>query len=146
MAGTTMIDYLTFKMFWKFADLGDVRSLGLIPLMAKYGSFIRAGGIVIILSGISIVSLKKEVWLSQPWFKIKLLLFFLLLLNGMFVGNVQGHKLREKVSIYISDFIQHTGSIREYLNFFYPAQLTLFFFLILISVIRFDKIGDQSQL
>jgi hypothetical protein len=56
MAGTTLIDYFTFKTFWKFADQGDRRSLGLLPLMAKYGGLVRTGAAIIIFTGIAIAS------------------------------------------------------------------------------------------
>ncbi len=142
MAGTTMIDYLTFKTFWQFADQGDARSLGLIPLMAKYGAFIRTGATIIILTGITMLSLEKGGSLNQSWFKVKMVLVFLLVLNGLFVGNTQGHKLRETVTANASDFMQHTLHIRESMSRFYLLQLTLFFSIILISLIRFDKIGS----
>jgi hypothetical protein len=138
MAGTTMIDYLTFKTFWKFADQGDSRALSLIPLMAKYGTLIRTGAGTLILTGIMMLILEKNAWWETS-FKIKMGLVALLVLNGLLVGNKQGHKLREAVTAHSADFIQHTIGIRESMDRFYPLQLTLFFLIILISVIRFDK-------
>lgn len=139
MAGTTMIDYLTFKTFWKFADQGDNRSLSLIPLMAKYGAFIRTGAGTMLLTGITMLILERSVWWDTG-FKIKMVLVVLLVLNGLLVGNKQGHQLRDAVTLHSADFIQYTVSIRESMSRFYPLQLTLFFLIILISVIRFDKV------
>ena len=139
MAGTTMIDYLTFRTFWKLADQSDSRTLGMIPLMAKFGAYIRAGGAIILLTGITMLVLEKSVWVNQTWFKLKMVLVFLLLVNGLFVGNTQGEKFREAVSMHASDFVNHTVSIRQSLGWFYPIQLLLFFLIILISMIRFDK-------
>lgn len=146
MAGTTMIDYLTFKTFWKLADQSDTRSMGLIPLMARYGVFIRVGGGIIILSGISLLILSKGYFFRSYWFQLKLLLFFLILLNGRLVGNTQGHKLREMVAVHSSDFARHTGQIRKRLNHFYPLQLSLFILIISISVISPDKPGHSNRL
>ena len=137
MAGTTMIDYLTYKTFWNFAEQGDARSVSLLPLMAKYGAFVRTGAVIIILTGIAILLLKKEIW-KQLRFKIKMGLVLLLIVNGVLVGNKQGHKLRETVVAHAPDFMQHTITIRESMDRFYPIQLTLFFLIILISVIKFD--------
>ena len=142
MAGTTMIDYLTFRTFWKFADQGDFRSLSLIPLMAKYGAFIRTGAVILMLTGCIMLILEKNVRWHQLRFKVKMVLVILLVLNGLFVGNKQGHKLRETIIANASDFIQHTIGIRESMNRFYPIQLILFFLIILISLIHFDKIGN----
>lgn len=142
MAGTTMIDYLTFKTFWKLADHGNERSLGLIPLMARYGALIRTGAITLMLTGIALFILQKTDWLHQFWFKVKLGLFFLLLLNGLFVGNTQGHKFRETVTAHASDFAGHSLQIRKTLNLFYPVQLTLFFLTISISMIQPGKMNN----
>jgi hypothetical protein len=141
MAGTTMIDYLTFNTFWKLADHGDARSLGLIPLMARYGAFIRIGAVALILTGITLLFLQKTDWFQHFWFKVKLGLFFLLLLNGIFIGNTQGHKFRETVSAHASDFVGHTTQIRKKMNLFYPVQLTLFFLTISISMMQPGKIS-----
>ena len=138
MAGTTMIDYLTFKTFWKIADTGDNRALGLIPLMARYGAFVRTGAITIILTGIALLALDKGAIWSQPWFKVKTALVIILILNGLFVGNRQGHQLRDTVLANASDFLHQTLAIRATMSRFYPIQLTLFFLIIVISMIRFD--------
>ena len=138
MAGTTMIDYLSFKTFWEWADSGDARAPGLVPLMARYGTLIRTGAITIILTGIALFILDKGIIWSQPWFKIKTVLVVILILNGLLIGNKQGHRLREAVMAHSTDFIHHTLSIRESMNWFYPIQLALFFLIIIISVIRVD--------
>lgn len=136
MAGTTMIDYLTFRVFWQFADAGDSRVFGLIPLMAKYGVFVRTGAITIILSGIALLVLDRGAIWGEPWFKVKMVLVVILILNGLFVGNRQGHKLRDTVAAHSADFLSYTVPIRETMSRFYPIQLTLFFLIILVSMIR----------
>ncbi|MBZ4192081.1 hypothetical protein [Niabella beijingensis] len=139
MAGTTMIDCLTFNTFWTLADADQRRATGLIPLMARYGTFIRSGAITIILTGIVLLVLDKQVLWSRLWFKIKMILVAALILNGLLIGNRQGHRLRDAVITHADDFLQHTTAIRENMNRFYPVQLTLFFLIILISMLRSDR-------
>ncbi len=140
MAGTTVIDYLTFKTFWKFADDGDNRAaLGLLPLMAKYGRLVRSGAAILFLTGIGMLVTVKGTWWEQLWFMVKMTLVILLVLNGMFVGNKQGFKLREMIGDNAPDFIQRATNIRGTLNRFYIIQLAIFIIVILVSVIRFDK-------
>ena len=138
MAGTTMIDYLTFKVFWKLADVGDERSFGLLPLMARYGTFIRAGAISIIVTGVTMIALNKGVIEGQLWFKIKTVLLIALILNGLFVGNTQGTNFRNAVITHGADFVRHTANIRASLGWFYPVQLALFAIIILLSVTRLN--------
>lgn len=139
MAGTTMIDYLTYKTFWKFADTGDHRLFSLIPLMAKYGMFVRTGAITIILTGIILFVWNNGAIWAQPLFRVKMVLVIALILNGLLVGNKQGHKLRETVMAHASGFQEYTTAIREIMTWFYPVQLSLFALIIFISMVRFTS-------
>lgn len=143
MAGTTLVDYLTFKTFWKLAEHGDNRSLGLVPLMEKYGALIRAGAVTLMLTGLAMLILQKNDWTHQFWFKVKLVLFFLSLLNGMFVGNTLGHNFRKMVTSSVPDLPRHTMQVRKSLNLFYPVQLTFFFLTISVSMIQPGRTGSE---
>jgi hypothetical protein len=139
MAGTTVVDYFTFKTFCRLADGGDHRSVGLLPIMARYGELVRTGAVIIILTGIGMLVLARGIWWEQPWFRIKLALVVLLIGNGMFVGNKQGLKFRKLFTDSGPDLIQQTADIGATLNRFYLMQLTLFFVIILLSVIKLDR-------
>ncbi|WP_436486341.1 hypothetical protein [Chitinophaga sp. ARDCPP14] len=138
MAGTTIVDYITFNTFWKFADEGDNRSLGLLPLMARYGALVRTGAAMLVITGITMLILVKGAWWGQLWFKIKMALVILLVLNGMLIGNKQGTKFRQIVSDNTSGFMQQTADVRITLHRFYLIQLGIFFIIILISAVKFD--------
>lgn len=140
MAGTTVIDYLTSRTFWKLVESGDAKYRGLVPLMAQYGSMIRLGAILIFVTGITMLTLENNVWTNQLWFKVKMVLVFLIIIHGLFVGNVQGTRLREAVANNKVNFLPETVKIRASLNRFYPLQLTLFFLVVLLSTTRIDKL------
>ena len=135
MAGTTVVDYFTFKTFCRMTDEGNNRSLGLLPIMARYGELVRIGAAILILTGIVMLVLANGVWWGQRWFKIKLALVILLILNGMFVGNIQGLKFR-KIVMDSPALVQQIVDVRANLNRFYLMQLTMFLLIILISVIQ----------
>lgn len=141
MAGSTLMDYVTFKTFWKLTDLGDNRSLGLLPLMARYGTFVRTGAALLILTGVSMLILSTHL-LQHSWFKIKLVLVALLIMNGILVGNKQGSKLRKIIADNGADLIHQAAPVKSVLNSFYLIQLTLFFAIILFSVM---KPGETQQ-
>jgi hypothetical protein len=138
MAGTTAIDYITFRTFWEFADKDDPRARGLLPMMEKYGAVVRAGGAMLLITGIAMLAWVDGVWWHQRWFKIKMVLVALLLLNGVIVGNKHGVAFRKQVDANTTGFMQSTSSLRITLNRFYIRQLTLFFIIVLISAIKFD--------
>ena len=139
MAGTTVIDYVTFKTFWKLTDEGDNRFLGLLPLMARYGTFVRTGVALLILSGIGMLILSKDIWWQQCWFKVKMGLVALLILNGIFIGNKQASKFRKIIADNGPDFINQAKHVKSTLNNFYLIQLMIFFAIILTSVLAFTR-------
>jgi len=83
--------------------------------------------------------LVKDVWWEQPWFKIKMALVAMVVLNGVLFGNKLGTKFREMVTNNGTDFIQQTADLRTQLNRFYILQLTLFFVIMLVSVFKFSR-------
>lgn len=139
MAGTTIIDFFTFKTFCRLVDHGDNKALNLLPLMSGYGSFVRAGAVILILTGAAMFLMMKGIWWEQLWFKVKIALVLLLVLNGMLVGNKQGARLRNMASEGFPDFVQRAVHIRANLDRFYVTQLVIFFMIILVSAVKFEK-------
>jgi uncharacterized membrane protein len=135
MAGTTIVDYYTFKFFCRLTNEGNSKALGLLPIMSKYGSLVRTGAGIIIITGIAMLLLSKGLW-QQPWFKIKIVLAILLLLNGMLFGKKLGLKFRSLFNENGTSILQDASAIKSNLNFFYILQLSLFFAIIVVSVVK----------
>ncbi len=139
MAGATLIDYFTSRIFWKLAQQDAGKAFGLLPVMAGYGVIVRTGAIMLILSGVAMFIFAKGIWWQQQWFRLKIVLVLMLVLNGLFIGNRQGHRLRNIAYEGRSGFLLQTTGIRADLNKFYMTQLLLFFLILLVSVMKFDK-------
>lgn len=145
MAGATLMDYITFRTFWAFADVGDNRGIGLLQLMVKYGDFIRAGGAVIIITGLAMFAIDKGARENELWFRVKMVLVFLLVVNGMFAGNKYGEAFRKEIAGNGPDFTLHSSAQRVALGRFYIVQLSLFLLIILASTIKSDGIKTDPQ-
>lgn len=141
MAGTTIIDFFTFEMFCRLMSDNINKASGLLPLMSAYGSFVRTGAIILILTGASMFILLDGIWWQQLWFKIKMGLVVLLILNGMLVGNKNGVRLRSMAYKGLPDLVRQTADVRDNLNRFYITQLVLFSLIVLLSAIKYDKNG-----
>ena len=108
--------------------------MGLLSIMSKFGILVRAGAGTIILTGIGLLILSKDIW-EQPWFRLKLVLVIGLFLHGMLVGNPHGMKFRSLVAQNDGHLLQDIVSERASLDRFYIVQLALFLVIILVSVI-----------
>ncbi|PZF72645.1 hypothetical protein DN068_12325 [Taibaiella soli] len=137
MAGATVTDYISFKTFCSMSAAGDSHAQGLLPLMGRYGGLVRTGAVILIFTGIIMVTINNSLW-DEIWFKIKLALAILLVLNGVFIGNSLGMKFRKMAS---GNFIPggQERHISMQLNRFYLAQLTLFILIIFVSIVRPGK-------
>jgi uncharacterized membrane protein SirB2 len=139
MAGTTVIDFVTFRTFWEKAEGDGREARGLLPIMLKYGAIVRTSGAILLMSGIAMLTLAHGVWTQQLWFKIKMALVVLLILNGVFIGNRNGTSFREMANEYAPGFINRSADVRTNLNRFYLTQLVLFFAIIMVSALKFDN-------
>jgi hypothetical protein len=141
MAGTTIIDFFTFKTFCRLMSDDINKASGLLPLMSAYGSFVRIGAVILVLTGASMFIISDGIWWQQLWFKIKMGLVVLLILNGMLVGNRNGVKLRSMAYDGLPDIMLRTADVRDNLNRFYITQLVIFFLIILLSAVKYDRNG-----
>ncbi|PSL29057.1 hypothetical protein [Chitinophaga ginsengisoli] len=139
MAGTTIIDFVTFKTFCRLTAEDTNKASGLLPLMSVYGSLLRVGAVILMLTGASMFILLNGIWWQQLWFKIKMGLVVLLILNGMLVGNKNGIKLRSMAYEGLPDLVRRTADVRDNLNRFYITQLVILSLIILLSAIKFDR-------
>jgi hypothetical protein len=57
--------------------------------------------------------LSKDLWWQQWWFKIKMALVALLILNGILIGNKQGSKLRKLIADNGHDFIHRATHVKS---------------------------------
>ena len=137
MAGTTIVDYFTFKTFCKLANTGGNTGHGLLPIMSRYGELVRIGAAILLFSGLAMLVQEKGVW-QENWFKIKIGLVVLLVLNGMFVGNNLGLKFRKMIAD-DAGTAQQITAIKGNLNLFYLSQLAIFLLIIMVSIIRADR-------
>jgi hypothetical protein len=138
LAGTTFINYLLLKNFWKVFDLERDRSVTLYKAMAVFPRLTGIGIVLLILTGIGMMALTRGVFGEQLWFRVKFGLVIVLILNGVLVGRRQASKLGKIVTDRSPGTIQQIMQIRINLNWFHLVQLIIFFAIIFLSVFKFN--------
>lgn len=138
MAGTTFVDYITFKTFWKQFALERGKSLGLLEATGKFSRLIGIGAALLILTGIGMMAITKGVFGEQLWFRIKFGLVIIIIANGLLNGRRLGVKLRRTVADGGVNATLQTESLRSRLNWFHLIQLVLFLAIIFLSVFKFN--------
>ncbi len=138
MAGTTFVDYITFKTFWKQFALDTEKSLGLLEATGKFSRLIGIGAALLILTGIGMMAITKGVFGEQLWFRIKFALVIVIIANALLNGRRLGLKLRKTVADGGVNATLQTESFRTRLNWFHLIQLVLFLVIIFLSVFKFN--------
>jgi uncharacterized membrane protein len=138
MAGTTGIDYITYRIFWKVYALEKRTSTDLVKLMFKFSRLIGIGAALLILTGFGMMFVTHGVFGEQLWFRIKFALVILLVGNGVFIGRRLGTRQRKQVSDPAFSLNEKSLEVRSRLNRFYFSQLIIFIFIIFLSVFKFN--------
>jgi len=137
MAGTTLVDYLAYASFWKFAGEGN-RPEALLNMMARLPRVAGIGAAVLITSGIGMMAVTHGVFGEQLWFRIKFGLVLLVILNSLFIGRRQGLKLRNLLAAGGLVFTAEVVRIKSNIKTFHLLQLLLFLLIIFLSVFKFN--------
>jgi uncharacterized membrane protein SirB2 len=136
MAGTTVVDCITFTSFWKQFNSDREKSFAILTPTAKFSRIGGIGAALLILTGVGMMALTHGVFGEQLWFRIKFALVVILILNALLVGRRQGLKLR----IYMTDpaAFEQTNKAKAGLYRFYIVQFVLFFLVVFLSVFKFN--------
>ena len=138
MAGTTVAEYITFNTFSKLFGKERERSLSLLELMKKLSGLLGLGAALLILSGIGLFIVTNGVFIHQFWFRIKLLLIFILILNGFLVGGRQESKLKKGINENGIHSNEQINKAMRNLRIFYRVQMGIFFVIIVLAVFKFN--------
>jgi hypothetical protein len=139
MAGTTFADFITFRQFWKQLPRDKQKAILINIATAKFPVFIGIGAVLLILSGITMMAVLHGVLDTQTWFRIKMALVLLIILNAVIIGRPQNIKLKKML---LSDIVNGTSIefniIKKRIRLFHVLQFTMFVLIFILSVFRFE--------
>jgi len=139
MAGTTLIDYMIFKQFWKQFATDKPKAIAISEAIRKLPILFGIGFLLLLISGITMMGLTHGVFGEQTWFRIKFALILIIVVNGLGVGRRLGINLRRLLPGAIaSDVEAKLYKIKSNLSFFHLSQLALFLAIFILSVFKFN--------
>ena len=138
MAGTTAVDFIIFNNFCKKFEIEKEKSLALLEIMSKLSVLLIAGAILLIVSGTGLFIVTHGVFAEQFWFKFKMGLIVVLILNGSFFGGRQESKLKNIIRESGSDLNSKIRAVNLKLKLFYTFQAAIFFTIIILAIFKFN--------
>jgi hypothetical protein len=103
MAGTTFIDFVTFRVFLKALLVDTAKGVILEDYLYKLQRFIGIGMVIILISGVMMMAKLHEVWGAQTWFRVKMVVLLLIIINGLALRRIAGSKLKKVLAATLSD-------------------------------------------
>jgi len=140
MAGTTIVSYVTYGQFWRQYALGKERAMAILNLTASFRFLFAGGFLLLLVSGIGMMVQTRGVFAEQSWFRIKMGLLVLILLNGAVYGQRLTSRLRQMVGMEIAGGNAQASleSLKSSILVMHIGQLLLFAGIFVLSVYKFN--------
>ena len=149
MAGTTLVEYLLTKHFWKLYASDRSRAIATNEDGFNFHLIVNIGIILLILSGVTMLVITQGVFAKQIWFQIKIGLIVTIAINGSAFGRKQDTKLKRLISMEKLNFLQDDPrgqenrkddlvKVKNRLDLFYISQLIMFLTIFTLSVFKFN--------
>jgi hypothetical protein len=136
MAGTTFIDFITFRVFCKVFERDKDKGLVLENYLRKLQRFLGIGMLVILVSGVAMMIKLHEVWGEQLWFRIKMGVLLLIIINGLGLRRMVGSKLKKIVAN--NSVAGNWSKVKRRFTTVQLIQMLLFVIIYVLSVFKFN--------
>ena len=139
-AGTTLVDYVILKQFWKQLAIDRPKGVAILNATSRFPLLFGIGFLLLIISGVTLMAITHGAFGEQSWFRIKMALVVILVINGVAVGRRQGTKLRKILSGEKpgGDVEERLLKLRKNINWFQTCQLALFLAIFILGVFKFN--------
>jgi len=137
MAGATVAQLSIFKRLNKYVISDKQKALSILESTGGFARIMGIGGLLLIVTGIGMVSILRDAATSMVWFRIKMPLVILILLNGGLYARLNANKLKKWLQ---ENTIAGNGPIEIYKNrlrIFNISQLIIFLLIFIVSVYQF---------
>lgn len=136
MAGTTFIDFIAFRAFSKILITDKGKAMVLEDYLYKLQRFLGIGMLLILVSGVTMMIKLHEVWGAQLWFRIKMGVLLLIIINGLGLRRKVGSKLKKVLANNSPD--ADWNSVKRDFTMVQVIQMLLFIIIYVLSVFKFN--------
>jgi len=138
MGGTVVIEFINYQFFWGLIGRDQQKAANVVSMTAKISKLSGIGAGLLILSGAGMIAMTHGVMAAQLWFKIKMVLVVLLILNNGLNGNKTSAKIRQLAEKQQFDQINPLKQLRGKLKIFYLLQLAILLGIIVLAAYKFN--------
>lgn len=136
MAGTTFLDFFTFRVFRAAFLANDGRQFTMAGYLNGLRRFLGIGMLVILASGVAMMVELHQVWGVQLWFRVKMAVLLLIIINGLGFRRTIGKRLNQALSD--GSLTTHWRATNRNFMLMQLIQMLFFLFIYVLSVFKFN--------
>lgn len=139
MAGATFVDYITFRALGNAFRANETKALVLGAYLHKLQRFMGIGLLIILISGVAMMAKLHEVWDAQLWFRIKMGVLLLIIINGLGLRRRIGAQLNKLLvrDLSLSSVEGKWQGIKRNFTIVVSVQMLLFILIYVLSIFKF---------
>ena len=131
------MNYIISRQFWSCIETNKNKAIVIHSTTLTFERITGIGGVLTILTGVAMVAILHGAVDSQLWFRVKMILVLLIILNALLFARPQNIKLKKILST-SSNISHELSSVKAKMNLYYSVQLIMLFTIFVLSVFRFD--------
>lgn len=136
MAGTVLADFSINRRSNKYLLSDKLKALSILEATALFPALIGIGVGLIISTGIGMVIILKGAVTGMLWFKVKMILVLLVIVNGAGPLRRNAVNMRLLLSGNTGDNNGHILSLKSRMTVFHSVQLIFFIIIFVLSIFR----------
>jgi hypothetical protein len=137
-AGISLIDFILFRQFWTIYERHTGEGIVIERVLLRLQRVMAIGMMLIIVSGVMMMFYLHAVWGQQLWFRIKMGLLLLVIVNGLAFRRRLGNRIHARVTAEANGLWVHEGSLRANITAVQGVQLLLFMIIFTLSIFKFS--------
>jgi uncharacterized membrane protein SirB2 len=140
VGGSSLVGFVMQGQFWKQYEQDKGKGVAVMMAASKVPRVTMIGLGLIILSGVSMMAITHGAFGEQLWFKVKMSVLLIIILNAVIFGRRNGAALMKLITEDTNgkDMTPQLGSARMKMRIFYLIQLSLLVTIFVLSVFKFN--------
>jgi len=137
-AGMSIIDLILYQYFWGLYPQHMQEGIAIERLAGRLQRVTAIGMMLIIISGITMMYYLHSVWGAQLWFRIKMIVLLLIIINGLSFRRILGTRIHKRINQQPDGPRAPLRSLQPGITSVQIIQLMFFIVIFVLSVFRFN--------
>jgi uncharacterized membrane protein SirB2 len=140
VGGSNLVAFVMQGQFWKQYALDKDKGVAIMSATSRIPVITMIGVLLLILSGVSMMAITHGVFGEQFWFRVKIIVLLIIIVNGFTFGRRSNATLKKLITEDTNgnDMTSKLQSTRRQIRIFYFIQLALLVTIFVLSIFKFN--------